>query len=54
MIIKNLKKQFRNLCYLELGLGGFWIDPNTNIEFFCGAANVIRTSYPKKIGRAHV
>ena len=49
MIIKNLKKQFRNLCYLELGLSGFGIDPNTNIELFCGAANGIRTSYPKRL-----
>ena len=49
MTIKNLKKQFRNLCYLELGLSGFGIDPNTNIELFCGAANGIRTSYPKRL-----
>jgi len=49
MIIKNLKKQFRNLCYLELGLSGFGIDPNTNIELFCGAANGIRTVYPKRL-----
>ena len=49
MIIKNLKRQFRNLCYLELGLSGFGIDPNTNIELFCGAANGIRTSYPKRL-----
>ena len=49
MIIKNLKKQFRNLCYLELGLSGFGVDPNTNIELFCGAANGIRTSYPKRL-----
>lgn len=49
MIIRNLKKQFRNLCYLELGLSGFGIDPNTNIELFCGAAGGIRTSYPKRL-----
>ena len=49
MTIKNLKKQFRNLCYLELGLSGFGIDPNTNIELFCGAAGGIRTSYPKRL-----
>ena len=49
MIIRNLKKQFRNLCYLELGLSGFGIDPNANIELFCGAAGGIRTSYPKRL-----
>ena len=49
MIIKNLKKQFRNLCYLELGLSGFGIDQNANIEIFCGAAGGIRTSYPKRL-----
>lgn len=49
MIIRNLKKQFRNLCYLELGLSGFGIDPNTNIELFCGVAGGIRTVYPKRL-----
>ena len=49
MTIKNLKKQFRNLCYLELGLSGFGIDPNANIDIFCGAANGIRTVYPKRL-----
>ena len=49
MIIRNLKKQFRNLCYLELGLSGFGIDPNTNIDLFCGAAGGIRTFYPKRL-----
>ena len=49
MIIRNLKKQFRNLCYLELGLSGFGIDPNTNIDLFCGAAGSIRTFYPKRL-----
>ena len=49
MIIRNLKKQFRNLCYLELGLSGFGIDPNANIDLFCGAAGGIRTIYPKRL-----
>ena len=49
MIIRNLKKQFRNLCYLELGLSGFGIDPNTNIDLFCGAADGIRPFYPKRL-----
>ena len=49
MIIRNLKKQFRNLCYLELGLSGFGIDPNANIDLFCGGADGIRTFYPKRL-----
>ena len=49
MIIRNLKKQFRNLCYLELGLSGFGIDPNTNIDLFCGGVDGIRTFYPKRL-----
>lgn len=49
MIIRNLKKQFRNLCYLELGLSGFGIDPNASIDLFCGAAGGIRTIYPKRL-----
>ena len=49
MIIRNLKKQFRNLCYLELGLSGFGIDPNANIDLFCGAAGGMRTFYPKRL-----
>ena len=49
MIIRNLKKQFRNLCYLELGLSGFEIDPNANIDLFCGAAGDMRTFYPKRL-----
>lgn len=49
MIIRNLKKQFRNLCYLELGLSGFGIDPNASIDLFCGGADGIRTFYPKRL-----
>lgn len=49
MIIRNLKKQFRNLCYLELGLNGLDLIPDTNIELFCGGAGGIRTVYPKRL-----
>ena len=49
MIIRNLKKQFRNLCYLELGLSGFGIDPNASIDLFCGGVDGIRTFYPKRL-----